>query len=55
MSFRTAYSDFKRSGSSRNRGLNQGLIRDYTPAQKKKMMQEYYTLLKNWNPKNGRW
>lgn len=50
MSFRTAYIDFKRNGTSHNRGL----IRDKTPEEEKKMMDEYYKRIRNWTPSNGR-
>lgn len=39
MSFSKAYSDFKRSAY---RAANRGLIRDKTPEEHKKMMDEYY-------------
>lgn len=51
MSFRTAYNDLK----NRNRNSqNRGLIRDKTPEQEKKMMDEYYIRMRKWTPSNGR-
>lgn len=50
MSFRTAYSDFKRNGVIRNRGL----IRDKAPEEEKKILDEYYKRMRNWTPSNGR-
>jgi len=55
MSFRAAYSDFRRNGNSssftrvRGRGL-----RDLTPEEEKKKMDEYYIRMRNWTPSNGR-
>lgn len=55
MSFRTAYNDFKRTGGhTHNRGLIRGLIRDRTPEEEKRMMDEYYKRMRNWTPSNGR-
>jgi len=51
MSFRTAYNDFKRNGIKSN---NRGLIRDKTPEEEKKIMDEYYKRMRNWTPHNGR-
>lgn len=50
MSFRTAYHDFKRNGKTNNSGL----IRDKTPEEEKRMMDEYYKRMRNWTPSNGR-
>jgi hypothetical protein len=54
MSFRTAYSDSKRSSSRSSRGLNRGLIPDKTPEEHKKMLDEHYRLMRNWTPSKGR-
>lgn len=50
MSFRLAYNDFKRKGLS----STYGLIRDKTPEEEKRMMDEYYKRMRNWTPSNGR-
>lgn len=50
MSFRTAYNDLK----NRSNGLNRGLIRDKTPEQEKKIMDEYYKRMRQWTLSNGR-
>ena len=42
MNFRTAYYDSLRKSYSTSRGLNQHLIRDPTPEEWKKTMNEYY-------------
>jgi hypothetical protein len=53
MSFRTAYNDLGNKRTSR--GLNRGLIRDKTPKEEKKMMDEYYKKMRgNWTASNGR-
>ena len=49
MSFRTAYSNFK---SGRRPSRPQGLLRDPTPEQWKKQMDEYY--IQQMRKKNGR-
>lgn len=49
MSFRTAYSSFK---SGRRPSSPQGPIRDLTPEQWKKQMDEYY--IQQMRKKNGR-
>lgn len=49
MSFRTAYSDFK---SGRKVTRSQGLHRDPTPEEQKKIMDRYY--IKQQQKKNGR-
>ena len=54
MSFRTAYYDSRRKSYSKSRGLNQGLHRDRTPEEEKRMMDEYYKRMRNWTPSNGR-
>lgn len=51
MSFRTAYSSFKYNRISTN---SRGLIRDKTPEEQKKMMDEYYKQMRNYTPSNGR-
>lgn len=50
MSFRTAYYDSKRNSRTNNRGL----IRDRTPEQEWRMLEEYYVRMRNWTPSNGR-
>ena len=50
MSFRTAHNDFKRNGHTHNRGL----IRDKTPEEEKKTLDEHYKRMRNWTPSNGR-
>jgi hypothetical protein len=50
MSFRTAYHDFKRNGHTHTRAL----IRDKTPDEEKKMLDEYYKRMQNWKPINER-
>lgn len=52
MNFRTAYYDSLRKSYSTSRGLNQHLIRDPTPEQWKKQMDEYY--IQQMRKKNGR-
>lgn len=55
MSFRSVYSDFRRNGGrSFTRGLNRDLIRDKTPEEEKRLMDEYYKRMRNWTPSNGR-
>lgn len=52
MSFRKAYNDLR---NPRNRrGLNRDLIRDKTPEEEKRLMDEYYNRMRNWTPSNGR-
>ena len=50
MSFRAAYHNLKRGNSTPNRAL----IRDRTPAEEKRNMDEYYQRMRNWTPSNGR-
>ena len=49
MSFRTAYYDSKRNKRTSTREL----IRDRTPEQERRMMNEYYVRMRNWTPSNG--
>lgn len=51
MSFGVAYTAVKQG---RRRTTSRGLIRDYTPEQEKKMMDDYYKRMRNWTPSNGR-
>jgi hypothetical protein len=53
VSFRKVYHDFKR-GRADNSGLNRGLIRDRTPEEEKKNLEEYRVRMRNWAPSNGR-
>jgi hypothetical protein len=48
MSFRTAYSSFKRGGHS---SKPQGYLRDPTPEERKKQLDEYY--IQEQRRKNG--
>lgn len=50
MSFRTAYHDSKRN----NRASTRGLIRDRSPEQERRMMDEYYVRMRIRTPSNGR-
>lgn len=54
MSLRTAYSDLKNRSSNTPRGLNRGLIRDRTPEEERRMMDDYYIRMRNWTLSNGR-
>ena len=50
MSFGVAYTTFKQG---RRPVANRGLIRDYTPEQEKKVLDEYYKRMRSWTPSNG--
>lgn len=51
MSFGVAYTAVKQG---RRSAPSRGLIRDYTPEQQKKMMDDYYIRMRSWTPSNGR-
>jgi len=50
MSFRSAYSDLKRGRVN----YRQTLLRDKTPEEEKKAMDEYYKQIRTQTPANGR-
>ena len=50
MSFGVAYTAVR---LNRRKTTTRGLIRDYTPEQEKKMMDDYYKRMRSWTPSNG--
>lgn len=50
MSFRTAYSDFKSGKRSSYSNRTPALIRDKTPEEEKKMMDDYYIRMRKLSP-----